>query len=277
MNKHADRALEVLRAQPVVLVVGIVVVVDELARAALRRPRAARSASHRPTSSALRASTWARPVPRPASPWPPAWPSARPRRRRRPSRGPRRADPAHRSRPAAPHRASWRLLLIVCTAPVEVPSLCRWHVASWSISSRLKESRDFRLLFAGFLISMLGNQMTTVAIPYQTWRLTHSSLQVGLVSLAQLVPLIIGSLLGGAVGDAIDRRTIMLWRSLASAVTAGGLALNAAAPRPRWSPLPGQRSRRRPAGLRQPGAERGGPDAGRRDAASSVPTRSTRW
>jgi MFS family permease len=101
----------------------------------------------------------------------------------------------------------------------------------------LKESRDFRLLFGGFLVSMLGNQMTTVAIPYQTWRLTHSSLQVGLVSLAQLVPLIIGSLLGGAVGDAVDRRRIMLLASLASALTAAGLAFNAALAEPSLAAL----------------------------------------
>jgi MFS family permease len=96
----------------------------------------------------------------------------------------------------------------------------------------LKESRDFRLLFSSYLISMLGNQMTTVAIPFQTFELTHSSLQVGLVSLAQLVPLIIGSLLGGTAGDALDRKRIILYTSLASAITSGAMALNAAAAHP---------------------------------------------
>ena len=52
----------------------------------------------------------------------------------------------------------------------------------------LRESRDFRLLFIGQLISMLGTQLTVVAIPYQVYRLTHSSLQVGAISLAQLLP-----------------------------------------------------------------------------------------
>ena len=54
----------------------------------------------------------------------------------------------------------------------------------------LRESRDFRLLFTGQLISTLGTQLTVVAIPYQVYRLTHSSLQVGAISLAQLVPLV---------------------------------------------------------------------------------------
>jgi MFS family permease len=96
----------------------------------------------------------------------------------------------------------------------------------------LRESRDFRLLFGGFSLSMLGSQLTTVAIPYQTFLLTHSSLQVGLVSLAQLFPLIIGSLLGGTIGDVVDRRRIMLVGSLASVLTAAGLAVNAAATHP---------------------------------------------
>ena len=96
----------------------------------------------------------------------------------------------------------------------------------------LKESREFRLLFGGQVISMLGNQLTTVAIPYQVFTLTHSSLQVGLISLAQLIPLIAGSLVGGALGDVFDRRKLLLLSALASGVTAGGLALNAASPHP---------------------------------------------
>ena len=101
----------------------------------------------------------------------------------------------------------------------------------------LKESRDFRLLFESFLVSSLGSQMTMVAIPFQTFAMTHSSLQVGLVSLAQLVPLIIGSLLGGTAGDALDRRTIILWSSLASAVVTAGLAFNASLAHPSLAAL----------------------------------------
>jgi hypothetical protein len=64
----------------------------------------------------------------------------------------------------------------------------------------LRESRDFRLLFIGQLISTLGTQLTVVAIPYQVYKLTGSSLQVGAISLAQLIPLVIGS------GRRADRR-----------------------------------------------------------------------
>ena len=96
----------------------------------------------------------------------------------------------------------------------------------------LKESRDFRLHFAGLLVSSLGNQLTTVAIPFQVYALTRSSLQVGLVSLAQLVPLIVGSLIGGTVGDVVDRRTLIVVTAVASCLAAGGLVLNSLAAHP---------------------------------------------
>src|SRR6185437_16220067 len=64
----------------------------------------------------------------------------------------------------------------------------------------LRESRDFRLLFIGQLISMLGSQLTVVAIPYQVYRETHSSLQVGAISLAQLFPFIAGALAAAVSG-----------------------------------------------------------------------------
>ena len=43
----------------------------------------------------------------------------------------------------------------------------------------LRESRDLRWLLGGQLVSLLGNQLTAVAIPYQVYVLTHSSLDVG--------------------------------------------------------------------------------------------------
>jgi MFS family permease len=94
--------------------------------------------------------------------------------------------------------------------------------------SPLRRSRDFRLLFAGQLSVVVGSQLTLVAIAFEVYSLTHSSLQVGAVSLAQLVPLILGALVGGSLGDALDRRQILAFSSLLLAVTSGALALNAA-------------------------------------------------
>ena len=96
----------------------------------------------------------------------------------------------------------------------------------------LRESRDFRLLFIGQLISMLGTQLTVVAIPFQVYRMTHSSLQVGAISLAQLFPFIAGALVAGPLGDSLDRRRIMVWTAAAMGLTSAALALNASVDHP---------------------------------------------
>jgi predicted MFS family arabinose efflux permease len=103
-------------------------------------------------------------------------------------------------------------------------------------ASPLRRSRDLRALFAGQVVSLLGGQMTVVAVPYQVYKLTGSSLDVGLVSLATLGPLLVGSLLGGAVVDAFDRRRLLMVVSVAMAVVSVGLAVNAS-PRPALWPL----------------------------------------
>jgi len=98
----------------------------------------------------------------------------------------------------------------------------------------LRKSRDLRLLFAGQLVSMLGGQFTMVAVPYQVYKLTSSSLDVGLVSLATVLPLIVGGLLGGSLADAVDRRLMLLVSQLLSALCAVGLAVNADAGTMLW-------------------------------------------
>ena len=74
----------------------------------------------------------------------------------------------------------------------------------------LRSSRDLRRLTVGQLFSVLGAQLTTVAVPFQVYELTRSSLAVGLASLAQLLPLIAGGLFGGSLADAVDRRRLLL-------------------------------------------------------------------
>lgn len=91
----------------------------------------------------------------------------------------------------------------------------------------LRRSRDYRALITGLGVSVLGNQLTTVAVPFQVYAITRSSLVVGLVSLTQLFPLIVGSLLGGSLVDAVDRRKLLLVVEAIGAACSAGLALNA--------------------------------------------------
>ena len=88
-------------------------------------------------------------------------------------------------------------------------------------------NKDFTLLFAGQFVSLLGSNLTTVAIPYQIYLDTHSSLWVGITSLIQLPLLIIGSLWGGAVGDRVNRRLLLSVTSLGLGMLSVLLGINA--------------------------------------------------
>jgi MFS family permease len=103
--------------------------------------------------------------------------------------------------------------------------------------SPLRESRDFRLLFFGNAISYLGRQLTVVAIPFQVYVLTGSSLAVGLTGLASLGPLVVMSLIGGSMADAVDRRKLLLVNVVAQAATSVALAVNASLDQPALWPL----------------------------------------
>lgn len=89
----------------------------------------------------------------------------------------------------------------------------------------LRESPPFRRLFTGQLVSLIGRQITVVAVPFQVYSLTHSPLAVGLLGLVQAVPLIAFSLLAGAVTDRLDRRRILMVTQLCLAACSGALLL----------------------------------------------------
>ena len=91
----------------------------------------------------------------------------------------------------------------------------------------LRDSRQFRLLYVGEMLSFVGTQVTVVAVPIQVYRLTGSSFAVGMVGFAGVIPLLLCSLLGGALADAMDRRRLLLVTQALMALTAVGLAINA--------------------------------------------------
>lgn len=101
----------------------------------------------------------------------------------------------------------------------------------------LRESPRFRRLFLGQLLAVLGRQLTVVAVPYQVFVLTDSTLAVGSLGIVQFVPLMAVSLVGGALADSVDRRKLLVVSQLSLAATAIGLALNAASPDPAVWPL----------------------------------------
>jgi MFS family permease len=100
----------------------------------------------------------------------------------------------------------------------------------------LRRYPAFRRLFIGQTISTFGTEVAAVAAPFQLYQLTHSTLQVGLLSLCELFPLLTLTIAGGAIADAFDRRRLLLRTETLLALVSIGFALNAALPHPRvWA------------------------------------------
>src|SRR3984885_2155569 len=74
----------------------------------------------------------------------------------------------------------------------------------------------YRRLLIGQATAFIGSMLTQVAVPVQVYDLTNSSLQVGFVGLAGLIPIVVFGLYGGAIADAVDRRQLYIWSSLVS-------------------------------------------------------------
>jgi MFS family permease len=68
--------------------------------------------------------------------------------------------------------------------------------------------------------------VTYVALPYQAYRIGHSSLIVGLLSLTELVPLLATAFVGGALADSVDRRHMVRVTESAMCLTIGALVVN---------------------------------------------------
>ncbi len=94
----------------------------------------------------------------------------------------------------------------------------------------LRRDRDFRMLWLGQVVSGLGRQVTIVALPFQLFVLTGSTLAVGLLALVQLVPILVFALGGGALADAVDRRRLLLVTQLGLAGTSVAFFWLAATP-----------------------------------------------
>jgi MFS family permease len=104
------------------------------------------------------------------------------------------------------------------------------------VDTRPLRHRDFRNLWIGQMISTLGGAIGTVAVPYQVYNLTGSTALVGALGLASLVPLLVVPLVGGAIADAWDRRTVLLRTETGMALITGLFLLNALLPHPQvWA------------------------------------------
>ena len=96
----------------------------------------------------------------------------------------------------------------------------------------LRRRREFGLLVLGQTVSEAGSMVTFVAVPFQAYELTGSSLAVGLLGVAEFAPILVLALVGGALADAFDRRRLVQIAEVGAAIAAGALLVNAALPDP---------------------------------------------
>lgn len=85
--------------------------------------------------------------------------------------------------------------------------------------------RDFRLFWAGLVVSSIGSQFTSVAMAWQIYEITGSALQLGLIGLARAVPTIALLLFGGLLADAVNRRHLMMVAETGQLCVAAALAV----------------------------------------------------
>lgn len=93
--------------------------------------------------------------------------------------------------------------------------------------SIFRRNRNFALLYLGQFVSLFGTMITGVALPYQIYTLTHSTLMVGLLSLCQLIPLVFTALVGGVFADRYHRRQLLIIAEIILVLGCGLLAWNA--------------------------------------------------
>ena len=89
-------------------------------------------------------------------------------------------------------------------------------------------NRDFRMLFAGRSVSLLGDGAFLVALAWQAYTLSNTPTALSLLGISMTVPLILLLLFGGVVSDRYDRRRVMLLADVGRAVLLALLALLAA-------------------------------------------------
>ena len=91
--------------------------------------------------------------------------------------------------------------------------------------SPLRESPAYRALWLGQVVSLVGTQMRILAVSFQIFELTGSSVAVGLLGLVEVVPSIGFSIVGGMVADRVDRRKVMAAAQVGLMITSAALAV----------------------------------------------------
>ena len=85
--------------------------------------------------------------------------------------------------------------------------------------------RDFRLLFTGIAVSMLGDGITLVALAWQVYDLDNDPTALSLVGLAWTLPMVVFLLFGGVLADRIPRRRLLVTADLINGATLAAIGV----------------------------------------------------
>jgi MFS family permease len=102
------------------------------------------------------------------------------------------------------------------------------HLRGLVADTRPLENPHFRRLWTANIVTVIGAQLTVVAVPAQIYALTGSSAYVGLTGVFGLVPLVVFGLWGGALADHFDRRTLLVVTTVGLIVTSAMFWLQSA-------------------------------------------------
>ncbi len=97
----------------------------------------------------------------------------------------------------------------------------------------LRTSRDFRLLYIGQFVSAFGSSISYVVLPWQMYQLTKSNFAVGMLGVAEFLPMLVMAFVGGALADFIDRRRLIVAAEIGLVICCGLLVTNALLAQPR--------------------------------------------
>jgi len=103
------------------------------------------------------------------------------------------------------------------------------NVSRLMADTRPLRNPHFRRLWTANIITVVGAQLTVVAVPAQIYSITGSSAFVGLTGVFGLVPLVVFGLYGGALADVFDRRTLLVVTTVGLIVTSALFWAQAAA------------------------------------------------
>ena len=88
----------------------------------------------------------------------------------------------------------------------------------------LRASRDFRVLWAGMTVSLIGDGIFLIAIAWTAFKLWNAPAALSVIGIAMTVPTIVCLLAGGAVSDRFNRRLVLASSDLARAAAVALLA-----------------------------------------------------